>query len=152
MYACLTCTCSHMLIRQQICKCINYASLHCTKYDPALPTESYVPLGCFISTQCLRESLPSSEYIINYKNSPRVTNIPDVLQPSLILWRIPECVLELNVNMKTRYRNISLFLERVLGISLRNKETRTDAKQKTPVFWTVNHRTWSTQSTSSVCA
>jgi len=45
--------------------------VHCTKHDPALPTESYVPLDCFISTQCFRESLPSSEYIINYKNSQR---------------------------------------------------------------------------------
>ena len=71
MYACLTCTSSHMLIRQQICRCINYAILHCTKYDPALPTESYVPLDCFTSTYCFRESLPSSENIINYKNSPR---------------------------------------------------------------------------------
>jgi len=57
----------------------NYIILHCTKYDPALPTESYVPLDCFISTQCFRESLPSSEYIISYKNSLRVTHKPDVL-------------------------------------------------------------------------
>jgi hypothetical protein len=79
MYARLTYTSFHMSIRQQICRCTNYAILHCTKYDPALPTESYIPPDCFISTQCFRESLPSSEYIIKYKNIPRVTHKPDVL-------------------------------------------------------------------------
>lgn len=79
IYAYLTCTCSHMLIRQQIFRCINYAIPHCTKHGPALPTESNVPLDCFISTQCFRETLPSGENIINYKNSPLVTHKPDML-------------------------------------------------------------------------
>jgi hypothetical protein len=77
MYTFITRTCSHSLIGQQICSCINYSIPHCTKYEPALPTESYVPLDCFISTQYLRESLPSSENMINYKDTPRVTHEPD---------------------------------------------------------------------------